>query len=246
MAAASYEALVGPSAQKRWDEDGLDDGSSQPDEAAIGVQDTTAWRVAHAASFATGGLTFIAGTGLYFVSPQTDAIGNLAAALYTVGSVGFLTVDVMEFFTPAYRSCPLRFNIALSATGSTLYVVGSLGYLPAVLAATEAVGVWGFILGSALIGTSQIWKLLRYATDDAGRTSLGVLLSSRDRATAAGVEGGACLGAWLFFVGTVMYAHAVTPDAWMTAILAVWMAGSAFFTVGAMFLCHRHFVMGVS
>lgn len=136
------------------------------------VQDTTWWRFFHALGFATGGTTFIAGTACYYVNPQTDYVDAWAAALYIIGSIGFLSVDVMELFTPAYKvrsgpaarvrvgvrgvvsqlglaalasclqACPLRFNILLSAIGSTLYVIGSAGYLPSVLKATEAVGVW--------------------------------------------------------------------------------------------------------
>lgn len=183
-----YEFLIDDGAQKHWDDELF--GEEKKEEE---VQNTTAWRLLHALAFATGGLTFIAGTACYYVNPQTDAIGDLAAALYTIGSVGFLTVDVMEFFTPAYTICPLRGNIAMSAIGSTWYVIGSVGYLPSILNETEAVGVWGFILGSFFIGVSQIWKVLRYATDEEeGTTSLSVLLSSKDRLTGCGVEGGAC------------------------------------------------------
>jgi hypothetical protein len=43
-----------------------------------------------------------------------------------------------------------------------------------------------------------------------------------------------------------MYAVATSSAGWMNAILAVWLLGSAFFTLGAGALCYRHFVMGVS
>lgn len=205
------------------------------------VQDTAWWRAVHAAGFATGGLTFIAGTALYWL-PPTDAIDALAAALYTLGSVGFLTVDVMEFFTPAFRGCPLRANIAMSAVGSSFYVGGSVGYFPSLLAAAPAVGPWGFVVGSAAIAASQTWKVARLSQDPGGGYSLRHVLRSRDVGTAVGVEFGACVGAALFLVGT-----AGQLAGWDAApVLWTWLAGSVAFTAGAAFLAWRHFVMGVS
>lgn len=94
---------------------------------------------------------------------------------------------------------------------------------------------------------SQAWKVARIATDPAtGKTALATIARNAENFTACGVEANAGLGAWHFFVGTLMYAHATTPDAWMTAILGIWMAGSVFFTLGAAFLAYRHFVMRIS
>lgn len=219
----------------------------------VEVYDRTWWRVVHAVGFATGGLTFIVGTGLFWLPAQTVAVENWTAALYILGSLGFLSVDLLEIVT--FTQCPLRFNIALSATGSTLYVIGSAGFLPAVTAKTLAWGIWGFILGSAIIGCSQIWKLLRFATppppaEDPKRgqwPSLATLFSSKDVFTAAGVEAGACAGAWFFFAGTILYAYpAYQAGPLLNWVLCLWMVGSVAFTVGAAFLAYRHFVMRVT
>jgi len=209
------------------------------------LQDTRAWRALHALGFTVGGTTFIAGTAALW-APASDAAANASAALYTAGSLGFLTVDVLELFTPAYAAHPLRLNIACSALGSTLYVVGSVGFFAPVMAATPAVGVWGFLLGSAAIACSQAWKVARLSVGADGRCALRTLCATRDALTAAGVEAGAGVGAAHFLVGTAMYAVATSPAGWMNAILAVWLLGSAFFTLGAGALCYRHFVMGVS
>lgn len=226
--------------------DAADDDGGAAALAAPPLQDTRAWRALHALGFTIGGVTFIAGTAAYW-APPSDAAANAAAALYTTGSLGFLTVDVLEFFTPAYAAAyPLRYNIACSALGSTLYVVGSVGFFAPVLAATPAVGVWGFLLGSAAIAGSQAWKVARLSVGADGRCALRALLASRDVLTAAGVEASAGLGAAHFLVGTAMYAVATEPPAWMNAVLAVWLLGSAWFSLGAGFLCVRHFVMGVS
>lgn len=225
--------------------------------------DTVCWRAVHALGFATGGITFILGTGAYWL-PQTPLVGNAAAILYIVGSLGFLSVDVLEFFT--FTECPLRLNISLSAIGSTAYVVGSAGFLPAVMGWSPAIGIWGFIVGSAFIFVSQCWKVARFATpapspeDEeeerhwgcakrwcARWPSLRTVFASADTATATGVEFGACLGALGFLVGTGMFEWDDSGTGWWwQAVLILWMAGSVSFTVGAAFLAYRHFVMRVT
>ena len=196
------------------------------------------WQTFHALFFATGGTTFIAGTSvLYFPSWSNSALWS--AILYIVGSLGFLAVDLQEFWT--YADPVLRFNIALSASGSLLYVIGSLGFLPVVFAESPIIGLAGFIGGSVLIGISQLWKVYRYATTRD--------LSWEQRGTAIGVELSAGMGAWLFFIGTVVYAlssNASPQPSELVRILDVWIAGSIFFTIGAAFLTFRHACMRVS
>jgi hypothetical protein len=207
-------------------------------------------------------LTFIAGTAVLYW-PPSPPLATLSAALYTVGSLGFLFVDVQEFFTFASEPM-LRANIALSATGSLLYVLGSLGFLPAVEAATPIIGTWGFLLGSALIFVSQSMKLLRIggaagcgsvSGSSGGRGcgcgcggfSMSALCGTREYATAAIVEGGAGLGALLFLVGTAVFAAPLGESAFGGAlVLALWVAGSLAFTAGGLSLAFRHFVMGVA
>ena len=242
------------------------DGSSSPADPSASF----AWRILHASAFLEGGLTFIAGTAVLYW-PASPPLATLSAALYTVGSLGFLFVDVQEFFT--FVSEPvLRANIALSATGSLLYVLGSLGFLPAVEAATPIVGTWGFLLGSALIFVSQSMKLLRIGGaagcgSDSGSSgngsgsggggggrgcgcggfSVSALCGTKESATAAVVEGGAGLGALLFLVGTAVFAAPLGESAFGGAlVLALWLAGSLAFTAGGLSLAFRHFVMGVA
>jgi len=81
----------------------------------------TWWIVTHFLGFFTGGTTFIAGTLCYYY-PDWHAGALVAGVLYTVGSFGFLYVDVLEFFTFT-EDAWLRTNIAMSAFGSTWYVI---------------------------------------------------------------------------------------------------------------------------
>lgn len=202
------------------------------------VEETKLWQLFHAVFFLIGGWTFVFGTAAYYY-PDWEAGPFMGGLLYTIGSSGFLGVDLMEFFTYT-KDGVLRINIALSAIGSLLYVIGSVGFLPAVyesgVYALERMGVDGFIAGSFFIGVSQFWKTYRI---------LSMPNKTKNEYTACGVELGAGLGAWCFFVGTIMY------DSWMiddyfNLIINIWEAGSCLFTSGALFLTYRHFVMDLA
>lgn len=207
------------------------------------IESTQWWRATHAFGFLLGGTTFIAGTAVLFIPTQTPLLATVSAALYTLGSVGFLYVDVLEFFT--FTAQPLlRANISLSALGSTLYVVGSVGFFPVLYNASQVLGVWGFILGSAFIAVSQVFKLVRIGwSEREDGFSFSRLTSSSDSLTATGTEGGACMGAAFFLVGTLLL--------WLNAssfltVLVLWTVGSLAFTSGGLALAHRHFVLGLS
>lgn len=196
------------------------------------------WRVLHFLAFATGGTTFIGGTAVLY---QNAAF--MSAVLYIVGSCGFLLVDLMELVTFTDSPAPLRVNISMSAVGSTLYVIGSAGFLPDVFAQSPNLGAIGFIAGSAVIGLSQTWKVARLARDEQSKTcSLHNLFISRDVFTAAGVEASAGCGAYFFLVGTALYAAAYP----FALVLALWDLGSIFFTAGSLFMAWRHFVMNIT
>jgi len=203
--------------------------------------DYFSWQLFHAFSFLLGGTTFIAGTVCLFF-PGYD---TLSAVLYSIGSAGFLSVDLQEFFS--FDGTILRINISMSATGSLLYLIGSLGFLPQILATYPFIGIWGFILGSFFIGCSQLWKTARIASTETGHFKLSSIFSHTDAATATGVEFGACVGAWCFFFGTILFDQGPLegPDSVLQTVLWTWIAGSVAFTIGGLFVAWRHFVMGV-
>lgn len=203
----------------------------------IEVFQTVWWRVVHAFSFVLGGATFVAGSACYFVPSWADA-SVFAGVTYTIGSFGFLTVDLLEFFTFT-RPHLLRLNIAASAIGSLCYVIGSLFFIPVLAAVNNGalVGNWGFILGSWFIGCSQICKVVRIARDRAA--------SPADRGTAIGVEGGAMIGAWCFFIGTLLFNYNGDDSNSLVAVFSLWLVGSIAFLVGGLFLSFRHAVMGL-
>eukprot|EP00747_Dinoflagellata_sp_TGD_P171037 gnl/TRDRNA2_/TRDRNA2_204068_c0_seq1.p1 gnl/TRDRNA2_/TRDRNA2_204068_c0~~gnl/TRDRNA2_/TRDRNA2_204068_c0_seq1.p1 ORF type:complete len:223 (-),score=46.24 gnl/TRDRNA2_/TRDRNA2_204068_c0_seq1:63-731(-) len=194
------------------------------------------WKVTHALGFVIGGTTFLAGTYLYYL-PATTFLGYMSGWLYIIGSMGFLYVDVQEFFTFT-EDFWLRVNISCSMIGSTLYVIGSAGFLPDVEDWDPLVGILGFIGGSFFIGMSQLWKCARIQSETG-------IFSNKDGFTSACVEGGACLGGWGFFFGTILYWRGPQSGPTMQLILTMWMWASGFFTFGGFSLTYRHFVMGV-
>ncbi|CAE8623112.1 unnamed protein product [Polarella glacialis] len=202
----------------------------------VPLQDKTWWRVTHAAGFLTGGVTFLIGTYLFYL-PATDFLGYMSGLLYIIGSCGFLYCDVGEFFTFTDDKW-LRLNISMSMVGSALNIIGSIGFLPNVMAISPLLGILGFIGGSLAIGVSQAWKVVRISGD-------GGICSSKDNFTAACVEGGACLGAWGFFFGTLLFWIWPFEGTRMQVILALWMFGSSAFTFGGLSLIYRHAVIRV-
>jgi hypothetical protein len=68
-----------------------------------------------------------------------------------------------------------------------------------------------------------------------------------DSITATGVELGAGIGAWCFFFGTMLFKNGPLdgPDSVLSTVLWTWVAGSVFFTMGALFLGARHFIMDI-
>ena len=212
-------------------------------DSKIRIEETFIWMLFHWGGFFLGGSTFIVGTALYFF-PDLPNGGEWSAGLYTLGSVGFLTVDVMEFFTFT-ESFILRTNISCSMTGSLFYVIGSIGFFPEIYNLTDIVGIWGFILGSFFIGCSQLWKTYRIGKGRGESFQASNLIADIDSSTQVGVELNAGIGGWCFFVGTIMYLHGPLEGQWYFDVLCIWTAGSAFFFLGSLFLGYRHWVMGV-
>jgi hypothetical protein len=217
----------------------------------------SAWRTAHAAFFLVGGLAFVLGTAYLYV-PNYALSSVLSGWLYVVGSLGFLAVDVLEFFT----FIDIRTNIALSICGSTLYVIGSIGFVPVVYAVSPLFGIWGFIAGSLFIAVSECWKMYRIgclapekqpllsAVGDGSIHANTPQFACRNfwrdanQWTAFGTECFAFLGAFFFLVGTLLFQQLTdsTGPAY-TWVVHLWEIGSCAFTVGAAHLTYRHTVL---
>ncbi len=196
---------------------------------AKALEDTVSWRGVHASSFMLGGTTFIIGTCFLFSASGA----TLSAAFYTIGSLGFLIVDVQEFFTFFFTSpYSLLINIACSMIGSAFYVAGSIAFFPQFGATASLYGEWGFVLGSSFIAASQLVKVGRLIISMPPPPSVW---------TSIGVEAGALFGALFFLVGTLLLQYDAAAS--INTVLISWLVGSLAFTVGGTFLTHRHFVL---
>ena len=174
-------------------------------------------------------------------SAQSNALAVLSSALYTVGSLGFLLVDVLEFFTFTEEAF-LRLNISISAMGSTAYVLGSLGFAPSLAAASPQLGNLGFLVGSALIAASQAWKVARLC----GAPRPPPPHPQEDAPLAVGVEAGAGLGALFFLVGTALSMQGWVAGGQLTVVLVLWAVGSLSFSLGGACLWWRHYRLGLA
>lgn len=114
------------------------------------------WETFNAGCYLTGGVAFVLGSICFF--PQLS--GALAAGswLFFFGSALYLLVtghdmvEVIQYWrthhTRTFANRIERVTAVSYVTGSALFTVGSLGFLPAV--GLEVPAVWCFIVGSAL------------------------------------------------------------------------------------------------
>lgn len=114
----------------------------------------------HGVNYQIGGISFVAGSFLLFpfFTPLLNSAA-LSAWLYTIGSLAFLLADLTEWLHYTKPGCPyllISINFLVSATGSTLYLVGSIEFLPFVNNADS--GYIFFIIGSTVIVVAQAWK----------------------------------------------------------------------------------------
>jgi hypothetical protein len=219
------------------------DTSPAPHTSRAAVEDSVLWQAVHASCIFGGGLTFCAATGVLYY-PSWGGSALTSAVFFIIGSCGFLTVDVMEWFT--FTADPwLRANIALSAFGSVCYLLGSCGFLPDVYERTDRVGVLGIEIGSAAIGCSQAWKLARVVGASKRPPSAETICASRDKLTAVGLELSAGLGAWCYLAGTLMYDQIPVNDEQFTRFLDIYMLGACCFTLGGALLAYRHAILRI-
>ena len=203
----------------------------------IEAKERSWWRAAHAASYFIGAASFIAGSGLaYYRNNYEDTVW--VGIFYLVGSFGFLAFDSLEYFAFKNR----RNNIAISIAGSACYVVGSIGFFPyfddgsSKYDGSDALGVYGYLIGSFFIVISQSWKLWSISN------TYGGLLSGVDNNTWALVEIGTAIGGLGYLVGTAI----VAAEGWFNEAVTWWLAGSIGFQLGSFVILYRHFGLNLA
>eukprot|EP00475_Leptophrys_vorax_P008502 TRINITY_DN15506_c0_g1_i1.p1 TRINITY_DN15506_c0_g1~~TRINITY_DN15506_c0_g1_i1.p1 ORF type:complete len:261 (-),score=57.67 TRINITY_DN15506_c0_g1_i1:81-863(-) len=138
----------------------------------------------------------------------------------------------------------LGINFFSSATGSLLYLIGSIGFIP--VFNILPVGIWGFIAGSAVIVLGQAWKVYRLGTfDDSGPdlqiTPFKFANWKFEHCSAFLVDFFAGAGALMFLIGTFIYNY--HPE--LVVVVHIWVTGSVFFTVSGIALFYRHLILGL-
>ena len=127
------------------------------------VENSLAWRLWHSLNFLFGGVVFFIGSAILF--PHVNRIipaSAISGWCYTLGSFTFLLADITECLHFVHRDCRFiwyALNFFLSVTGSAIYLIGSICFLPQVN--RNDLGLDYFIVGSIIIMISQIWKLCR-------------------------------------------------------------------------------------
>lgn len=114
----------------------------------------------------------------------------------------FLLADLTEWLHYTKLNCPflqLSINFFASATGSTLYLIGSAFFIPALKMAEQ--GAELFIIGSAVIVFSQVWKICRGPLQE-GKTFKQLL---QEDASGFYVDLFAGLGGAMYFIGTFLF-----------------------------------------
>jgi hypothetical protein len=219
------------------------------------------WRFCHYTGYVFGAFAFLIGSILYypiinFVSGGNDGgvakFSVTAAWMYTIGSAGFVFVDGQEFFT-FYDDVELRVNVLCSVIGSTLYLIGSIGFFPDIYISKPLIGILGFLIGSVFNGFSQLWKLVRVLScpDDAGVT---LNVARARRLNAVYVEAGGMVGGFSFLIGTAFFWKGPIEGetgCFVTCrsyefVLAFWVLGSVAFSFAALSLAYRHVILKIT
>lgn len=176
--------------------------SANPVASPLEIRQQFLWESLNAGVYTLGGITFIAGSAMFF--PAFSAWLNLGCMLFLIGSILYLVVtlhDVVEatVFWRRSRLCPAK---VLELTAAWLYVLGTLLFVVGSLLFTswfelKRPGAWCFIVGSLCFvagATINIMQIIR-------QTSLVSLVMTN-------------LTAVSFVTGSVLFTVASIPYLW--------------------------------
>lgn len=218
------------------------------------IYNSVQWRVWHGMNYMIGGITFLLGSYMYYPSVNLTIDGYwIGAWLFTVGSFCFLLADLTEWnhfkkdclplnnkegFKTKFLAAELGLNFFCSATGSFIYLLGSIFFIPNLNMLTA--GEYLFIYGSIVIFLSQLWKCLRTALcgdDDEWKFRRTNIL---DDLSGFNVDIHAGLGGLCYAIGTYLFKNMQDDNDQITA--TNWfMAGGFFFTLSGIFMQYRYF-----
>lgn len=231
------------------------------------------WRILHGVLYIFGAILFSVGSFQYFPDESHQTAG---AVLFIVGSILFVWGDGMEWWTNNRVGCCLYssfqyvyekkldrryylpknscigkyqraangLNYFLSVVGALAYLLGSIFFVPMLGTTLEA--TYLFIVGSAIVCISQIWKIWRLGCcSDENPTNcsfslFNISVSSLLIKASTGV-GGLC-----YLIGSVYFLPNYDVSDNITYIAALWFTvGSAFYVISAVCLLHSYYVIAI-
>ncbi|CAF1393069.1 unnamed protein product [Didymodactylos carnosus] len=134
-------------------------------------------------------------------------------------------------------------NLLASVIGSTLYLVGSILFLPALSNGLLA-GEMCFIAGSAVTYLSQGWKIYRIAcTSNVDRYDTRFRLNNLFHDIPAfALDTSSGLGAFFYFIGTIFFLPQFTKtDFGLDRAAGLFVCGGVCFTIAGLILQYRHY-----
>ncbi len=247
-----------------------EEGQSDEEGLAFPQPLSLLWRLVHNACYLCGGICFFFGSMCYFPTISKWVAGGwlftigsagffLADALewWTNNRVGCFMDSAYRksfekaqgpFFADAstfkgkYQRAENGLNFFTSLCGSTLYLIGSIYYIPSLDALT--LGTIIFIIGSAFIYVAQGWKLYRAGCSNEDAPSNRSFSFSNWRHDPPGiiVDLTAGLGGVCYFVGSFLFLPQYDTDDGVTWIGAGWFqAGGTFFLLSGIAMFYRYF-----
>mmetsp|Transcript_14804 Transcript_14804/g.20334 ORF Transcript_14804/g.20334 Transcript_14804/m.20334 type:complete len:258 (+) Transcript_14804:43-816(+) len=226
------------------------------------------WRIFHWSNYILGGVSFAVGSYQYFPAVSNYDLGAFLYTLGSVGfaladgtewwtnnRVGcFYYSDFEDSFERdactnyassdtlfgKYQRAENGLNFFFSLLGSTLYLIGSVLYIPqlnSIIAGTQI-----FIIGSAIIFFSQAWKLWRVVSVKEGSAVHIKWKMLLHDLPGSFVDTFAGLGGFFYFIGSVLFLPQYDTSDDATFIAAVWFQmGGLFFFFSGLALAVRYF-----
>jgi len=221
------------------------------------VENSLKWRIWHSVNYMNGGFTFFLGSCMYYPYPYANLSGDVVGAwLFTLGSLTFLFADITEWnhyklgcfhernylkphtWLRSFKRMEIGLNFFASVLGSLLYLLGSICFIPSTNLLTQ--GELLFIVGSAVIFFSQLWKCLRsLGNEDDFRLSCNFKEVCEDLAGFL-VDIFAGLGGANYFIGSYYFQYVVTDED-ETFATNWFMAGGSSFALSGICMIYRYF-----
>lgn len=228
------------------------------------------WRVTHWIGYIIGGTTFAIGSAMYFPTVNDYVSGGWLFTIGSAGfafadlyewwmnnRVGCFKYEPYRLnyekevgayfehpntYLGRYQRAENGINFFFSFTGSTLYLIGSILFIPA----TDSIvlGTYVFIIGSLVIFLSQTWKVYRAGCMNVSTPSNKAFLIenlSHD-IPAFLVDSTAGLGGLGYFIGSILFLPQYDINDDVTWAAAFWfeVGGVLFFLSGAC-MFYRYF-----